>query len=58
MAPLGLKVVERPTIVIEPKGVAPFRMGPTLRGALVLEGVRHGRDITVRMPYGRRPHGQ
>jgi hypothetical protein len=52
MAPLGLKVMERPTIVIEPKSVAPFRMGPTLRGALVLEGARHGRDITIRMPSG------
>ena len=52
MAPLGLKVVERPTLHIEPKGVAPFRMGPTLHGALVLEGARHGRDITIRMPTG------
>lgn len=52
MAPLGLEVVERPTIAIEPKSVAPFRMGPTLRGALVLEGERHGRHVTIRMPAG------
>ena len=52
MAPLGLRVAERPTIRIEPKGVEPFRMGPTLHGALVLEGRRHGRDVTIRMPAG------
>jgi hypothetical protein len=52
MAPLGLEVVERPTVTIEPKSVAPFRMGPTIRGALVLEGRRHGRDVTIRMPAG------
>ena len=52
MAPLGLEVVERPTIAIEPKSVAPFRMGPTLKGALVLEGERHGGHVTIRMPMG------
>lgn len=50
MAPLGLAVVERPDISIEVKGVAPMRTGPVLRGALVLEGERHGRHVIVRMP--------
>ena len=50
MAPLGLSVAERPEVVIEPKSAAPFRMGTTVRGALVLEGERHGRHVTVRMP--------
>ena len=27
-------------------------MGPAVRGALMLEGERHGRHISVRMPYG------
>jgi hypothetical protein len=52
MAPLGLSVVERPELTIEPKGVAPARMGPALHGALVLEGERHGRAVRVRMPAG------
>ena len=50
MAPLGLRVVEHPELAIEPKGVAPYRMGPALHGALVLEGERHGRRVRVRMP--------
>src|SRR4051794_38179207 len=33
MAPLGLAVVEHPDVTIHPKGVAPFRMGPSLKGA-------------------------
>jgi hypothetical protein len=50
MAPLGLEVTETPTLTIEPKYVAPVRMGPRLRGALMLEGHRHGRLVVVRMP--------
>jgi hypothetical protein len=50
MAPLGLEVTETPTLTIEPKYVAPLRMGPRLRGALMLEGHRHGRLVVVRMP--------
>jgi hypothetical protein len=50
MAPLGLEVVEHPEVTIRPKGVAPYRMGPDLQGALVLEGDRHGRHVAVRMP--------
>jgi hypothetical protein len=50
MAPLGLEVVEQPTLTIEAKSAAPFRAGPALHGALVLEGRRHGRAVTVNMP--------
>jgi hypothetical protein len=50
MAPLGLEVTKTPTLTIEPKYVAPVRMGPRLRGALMLEGKRHGRVVVVRMP--------
>ncbi len=50
MAPLGLDLVEHPEVTIQPKGVAPYRVGPELRGALVLEGERHGRHVVVRMP--------
>jgi hypothetical protein len=50
MAPLGLAVTETPELTIEPKYVAPVRMGPRLRGALMLEGHRHGRLVVVRMP--------
>jgi hypothetical protein len=50
MAPLGLEVTEAPTVTIEPKYVAPLRMGPRVRGALMLEGHRHGRLVVVRMP--------
>lgn len=50
MAPLGLSVVDHPDVSIEVKGIAPMRTGPVLRGALVLEGERHGRHVIVRMP--------
>lgn len=53
MEPLGLSLVEHPDVTIRPKGVAPYRMGPELQGALVLEGDRHGRRVSVRMPAGR-----
>ena len=52
MRPLGLEMVERPTLHIEAKGAAPFRLGPAVRGAMILEGERHGRPVSVRMPYG------
>lgn len=52
LAPLGLRVVEHPSLSIEPRGVAPLRMGPALHGALVLEGERHGRAVHVSMPAG------
>lgn len=50
MASLGLSVTERPAVSIEPKGVAPFRVGSAVHGELVFEGVRHGRAVTVRIP--------
>ena len=50
MAPLGLTVVERPEVRIEARGAARFRMGPKLHGALVMEGRRHDRPVTVAMP--------
>ena len=50
MAPLGLALTERLKITIEPKSVAPFRLGPGVHGATVFEGERHGRKVTVRMP--------
>lgn len=52
MRPLGLEMVERPTLHIEAKGAAPFRLGPAVRGAMILEGERHGRQVSVRVPYG------
>jgi hypothetical protein len=53
MAPLGLRIEERPAITIEAKGVAPLRMGTAMHGALVLEGERHGRHVLVTMPADR-----
>ena len=50
MAPLGLELTERLQITIEPKSVAPFRMGPGVHGATEFAGERHGRKVTVRMP--------
>ena len=50
MRPLGLGITEHPELRIEPKGVAPYRMGTTLRGTLELQGERHGRRVLIRMP--------
>ena len=50
MAPLGLELTERLQITIEPKSVAPFRLGPGVHGATVFAGERYGRKVTVRMP--------
>jgi hypothetical protein len=50
LAPLGLAITERPSVVIEPKGVAPFRMGAGVHGQLLMEGRRHDRHVVVRMP--------
>jgi hypothetical protein len=50
MTPLGLELTERLQITIEPKSVAPFRMGPGVHGATEFAGERHGRKVTVRMP--------
>lgn len=53
MAPLGLSVIEHPEVTIAVKSISPERLGPQLNGALVLDGERHGRHVTVRMPVGR-----
>jgi hypothetical protein len=50
MAPLGLELTERLEITIEPKSVAPFRLGPGVHGATEFAGERRGRRVTVRMP--------
>lgn len=49
MAPLGLEVTERPSVNIEMRDPVTPRMGPKIRGALVLSGQRHGRPVTVRL---------
>jgi hypothetical protein len=49
MAPLGLEVTERPTVSIEMREPATPRMGPVIRGALVLSGERNGRRVSVRV---------
>jgi hypothetical protein len=50
MAPLGLALTEKLDITIEPKSVAPFRLGPGVHGATVFAGERHGRAVRVRFP--------
>jgi hypothetical protein len=49
MAPLGLEVTERPEVNIEMRDPVTPRMGPKIRGALVLSGERHGRPVSVRL---------
>ena len=49
MAPLGLRMEERPEVSVGPKGVAPYRMGTIISGGLVLDGERHGRHVVVSM---------
>ena len=49
MAPLGLEVSERPTVDIEMRDPVTPRMGPKVRGALVLSGQRHGRGVSARL---------
>jgi hypothetical protein len=52
MGPLGLELTERLEVTIEPKSVAPFRMGAGVRGATAFSGKRHGRRVSIRMPAG------
>ncbi|HEX7058927.1 MAG TPA: hypothetical protein VF176_03675 [Solirubrobacterales bacterium] len=52
MAPLGFEVTERPTVSIETRDAVTGRVGPKIRGALVLSGERHGRQVTVRLEGG------
>lgn len=49
MEPLGLEVTERPSVNIEMREPTSGRVGPKIRGALVLEGERHGRRVSVRI---------
>jgi hypothetical protein len=52
MAPLGLEVTERPEVSIEMRDPVTPRMGPKIRGALVLSGERHGQQVSVRLGSG------
>lgn len=52
MAPLGLEVTERPQVSIEMREPVTPRMGPKIRGALVLSGQRHDRPVSVRLGEG------
>jgi hypothetical protein len=52
MAPLGLAVTERPTVSIETREATTGRVGPKIRGALVLSGERHGHDVSVKRDSG------
>jgi hypothetical protein len=49
MAPLGFEVTERPQVNIETRDPTTGRIGPKIRGALVLEGDRHGRRVSARL---------
>jgi hypothetical protein len=53
MAPLGFEVTERPKVSIETRDATTGRVGPKIRGALVLSGERHGRQVSVRLGDGR-----
>jgi hypothetical protein len=53
MAPLGLAVTERPTVSIEMRDPVTPRMGPKIRGELVLSGERYGRPVSARLGGGR-----
>jgi hypothetical protein len=52
MAPLGFEVTERPKVDIETRDATTGRVGPKIRGALVLSGERHGRQVSVRLGSG------
>lgn len=49
MAPLGFEVTERPSVSIETRDAVSGRVGPKIRGTLVLEGERNGRRVSVRL---------
>ncbi|HET8862542.1 MAG TPA: hypothetical protein VFM94_04760 [Solirubrobacterales bacterium] len=49
MAPLGFEVTERPSVGIETRDAVTGRVGPKIQGALVLEGERNGRRVSVRL---------
>lgn len=45
-------MTERPKVSIETREATTGRVGPRLRGALVLSGERHSRTVTVRVGEG------
>jgi hypothetical protein len=47
MEPLGLKLISRPEIHFEPRMPPLWGANARLRGAMVLEGKRHGRSVSV-----------
>ncbi len=49
MAPLGFEVTERPSVSIETRDTVTGRVGPEIHGALMLEGERYGRRVSVRL---------
>jgi hypothetical protein len=49
MAPLGFEVTERPQVNVETRDAVTGRVGPKIRGALQLEGMRNGRQVSVRL---------
>jgi len=52
MAPLGLAVTARPQVKIEMRDPVQGRMGPKIRGEVVMSGARHGRAVSVRLGSG------
>jgi hypothetical protein len=46
---LGLEVTERPSVNIEVREATTGRVGPKIRGALVLNGERDGRQVSIRL---------
>lgn len=51
MRPLGLEMVEHPTLTLTPSLARPS-YDTEMRGAMVLEGERHGRGVSVRIQSG------
>lgn len=49
MAPLGFEVTERPEVNIETRDAVTGRVGPKIRGALVLDGARNGHRVSIRL---------
>jgi len=49
MAPLGFEVTERPQVNIDTRDAVIGRVGPKIRGAIMLSGERNGRRVSVRL---------
>jgi hypothetical protein len=52
MAPLGLRLAERPEVRLEPRGPTMPGDSARMRGPMVTEGQRHGRRVSVRREDG------